>query len=191
MIDQISEIASNLFASKGYHSTRMEDIADALNRRKGSLYHYFSSKEALLGHLVERQLETALATLNKINEDPVTPPTVKFTNAISAHLNLFHQYSDLYSIFQFERLASFGNELANTTQKMAKRYWFAWHRLLENGIARGDFRPDLNIPLTIMAFEGIHSYIEKWFGSDAREIRQQAIDHFVGLILEGIKYKAR
>jgi TetR/AcrR family transcriptional repressor of nem operon len=37
-----------VFKEKGYHNTRMSDIADACGLLKGSLYHYVSGKEELM-----------------------------------------------------------------------------------------------------------------------------------------------
>ena len=42
-----------VFRSKGYNHTSMQDIADACELQKGSLYHYFKSKEALMHAVIE------------------------------------------------------------------------------------------------------------------------------------------
>ena len=44
----IVDIATELFAAKGFHATSIMDIAKACNTSKSSLYHYFDSKEQLL-----------------------------------------------------------------------------------------------------------------------------------------------
>ncbi|MFM7158420.1 MAG: TetR/AcrR family transcriptional regulator, partial [Bacteroidota bacterium] len=43
----IVEAAIGVFASKGYHSTKMQDIADAVQLAKGTLYEYYVDKEDL------------------------------------------------------------------------------------------------------------------------------------------------
>lgn len=42
-----------LFRSKSYHTTSMSDIAQACGILKGSLYHYFNSKEELMMKVIE------------------------------------------------------------------------------------------------------------------------------------------
>lgn len=42
-----------LFRRKSYHNTSMADIADACGLLKGSIYHYFPSKEALMKDVIE------------------------------------------------------------------------------------------------------------------------------------------
>jgi AcrR family transcriptional regulator len=51
---EILETAAALFASSGYVSTSLKDIADACGILPGSLYHHFESKEALVIELLER-----------------------------------------------------------------------------------------------------------------------------------------
>lgn len=42
-----------LFRRKSYHNTSMADIAEACGLLKGSIYHYFPSKEALMKEVIE------------------------------------------------------------------------------------------------------------------------------------------
>ncbi len=47
-IDNILKQSLRLFRQKSYHNTSIADIAEACGLLKGSLYHYFPSKEALM-----------------------------------------------------------------------------------------------------------------------------------------------
>lgn len=50
---EIIKHSFKLFREKSYHNTSMADIAEACGILKGSLYHYFSSKEALMSAVIE------------------------------------------------------------------------------------------------------------------------------------------
>ncbi len=50
---QLLEVAVELFAERGFHSTSMEDIADAAGITKPVVYQHFPSKRALYRELVE------------------------------------------------------------------------------------------------------------------------------------------
>lgn len=52
--DAILDYAVGLFRQKGYRSTSMADIGKAAGLLKGSVYHHFPSKEAILIGAVER-----------------------------------------------------------------------------------------------------------------------------------------
>lgn len=45
---RILDASARLFATRGFADTTVRDIADAVQILSGSLYHYFSSKEAIL-----------------------------------------------------------------------------------------------------------------------------------------------
>ena len=48
---RIVSAAWNLFYRYGYENTTIDDIVEASNTSKGSFYHYFDSKDALMGSL--------------------------------------------------------------------------------------------------------------------------------------------
>ena len=47
---EILSIAQNLFATKGYNGTTMNDIAKEIGIKKASLYSHFESKESIFHH---------------------------------------------------------------------------------------------------------------------------------------------
>ncbi len=60
---QLLEVATELFAERGFHATSMEDIADGAGVTKPVLYQHFPSKRALYRELlddVDRQLTDRL-----------------------------------------------------------------------------------------------------------------------------------
>lgn len=54
---EILKVARNLFLTKDYDKTTMVDIMDALEIAKGTIYHYFRSKEALFEAVIEDIVE--------------------------------------------------------------------------------------------------------------------------------------
>lgn len=54
---EIVETARRLFKTKKYDKTTMQDVVDALDIAKGTVYHYFKSKEELLEAVVESMVD--------------------------------------------------------------------------------------------------------------------------------------
>ncbi len=54
---EILKVARNLFLTKDYEKTTMIDIMDTLEIAKGTIYHYFKSKEALFEAVIEDIVE--------------------------------------------------------------------------------------------------------------------------------------
>ena len=52
-VEEILKHSLKLFRQKSYHNTSIADIASACGLLKGSLYHYFPSKEALMSAVIK------------------------------------------------------------------------------------------------------------------------------------------
>src|SRR3954469_3158131 len=50
---EILEAALAVFAERGYHETRLEEVAEAAGVTKGAIYHYFDTKTDLLLRAIE------------------------------------------------------------------------------------------------------------------------------------------
>lgn len=50
---KIIEVSTELFMTKGYDNTSMQDIVEKLGMTKGAIYHHFPSKEVLLEQVCE------------------------------------------------------------------------------------------------------------------------------------------
>jgi AcrR family transcriptional regulator len=57
---EILGAAQQLFYLKGYEPTSIQDIITEIGIAKGTFYHYFSSKQALLDAIIERIIEQTL-----------------------------------------------------------------------------------------------------------------------------------
>jgi AcrR family transcriptional regulator len=56
--EQIIDAAMGLFAERGYHATTIADIAEAADVAPRTFFSYFPSKEAVVFHNVERDLDS-------------------------------------------------------------------------------------------------------------------------------------
>jgi AcrR family transcriptional regulator len=61
--EQIIEAAMGLFAERGYHATTIADIATAADVAPRTFFTYFPSKEAVVFHNVERDLDSLASAL--------------------------------------------------------------------------------------------------------------------------------
>jgi AcrR family transcriptional regulator len=61
--EQIIEAAMGLFAERGYHATTIADIAEAADVAPRTFFSYFPSKEAVVFHNVDRDMDALAAAL--------------------------------------------------------------------------------------------------------------------------------
>ena len=50
--EHLIRVSAELFSEKGFRAATMEDIAQALGIRKGSIYYYIKPKEELLREII-------------------------------------------------------------------------------------------------------------------------------------------
>lgn len=62
--EQILKATRELFFTKGYYATSIDDVAKAAQISKGLLYHYFKAKEELLAVLVDLRIDDLLFVMN-------------------------------------------------------------------------------------------------------------------------------
>jgi AcrR family transcriptional regulator len=63
--DEILDVAAQCFARQSYPAASMNDIAAACNASKARLYHYYSSKDAILFDLLDRYTQHLLALIGE------------------------------------------------------------------------------------------------------------------------------
>ncbi|MBD2845412.1 TetR/AcrR family transcriptional regulator [Paenibacillus sp. IB182496] len=81
--------AERLFAEKGYESTSIQDIADDCSVAKGSLYKFFSSKEALYIELLEHRHSTMLEEVERIRGDAALTKREQFVRITEYQMSFF------------------------------------------------------------------------------------------------------
>lgn len=99
------QAAVELFATRGYEKTSMDDIAASLGLTKGSLYYYISSKrdllaKALLGLTVELR-----CGLKEIVESQASS-SEKLRRAFGHHVEFFFEDYPRACVFLEERLTA-------------------------------------------------------------------------------------
>lgn len=70
---RILSVAERVFGETGYHGARVHDLARRAGIQKASLFHYFSSKEALYCSVIDRGYEDSAHDLARVLATPVAP----------------------------------------------------------------------------------------------------------------------
>ncbi|MDN3505158.1 MAG: TetR/AcrR family transcriptional regulator [Rhabdochlamydiaceae bacterium] len=67
--EEIVKTAREIFLSKDYEQTTMAEIMKSLNIAKGTIYHYFKSKEALFEAVIETIVEENISAMKRLIEE--------------------------------------------------------------------------------------------------------------------------
>ncbi len=92
-IQSIMKAGAELFSTKGFVETSMDEVAAAAKISKGGMYHYFSSKNELLDAILVNFIDMVLADLEEL--DRIADPLGKLTRLVSRHVEIYtkHPYA--------------------------------------------------------------------------------------------------
>lgn len=79
--DEILDVAQRLFMTRGYDDTPIQALIDEVGIAKGTFYHHFPSKPALLDALVRRIVDQSVAIVRPIVDDPGLDAITKFNES--------------------------------------------------------------------------------------------------------------
>ena len=133
---KIIKAAWNHFYKNGYEQTTVEDIINASKTSKGTFYHYFKGKEALLNSLSDLFDEKYEELVNVID-----PKLSAYDKLLFLNHELFHMIETSIDI---NLLASLYSSQLITKDKQSlsddKRFYFTWIReIIQNGLDSGEF----------------------------------------------------
>lgn len=71
---ELLRIAYNMFLSKGYDNTSIDDIINEAKIAKGTYYYYFESKEATLEEVINMMINDEVISAKEILKMPISIP---------------------------------------------------------------------------------------------------------------------
>ena len=182
---KILKAAAKVIRTKGYHATRIQDIADALQMQKGSLYYYIETKEDLLKGLVEDILEQSVELLGNI-QDTKHKPSEKIRLCVESHLRLFHDNIDAFGILLTEDMDLINKTSEKDAFKLLRDYETGWLNIFNQGIKSGEFNPDSNYKIIVKGILGMLNWTYRWYHVKAGMPIEELSRVFSDLILNGL-----
>lgn len=139
---KIISAAWKLFYEQGYDETTVDEIVEESSTSKGSFYHYFEGKDALLSslsYLFDEKYEELKDTLN---EDDTTIEKLVYLNR-----ELFLMIENSISVDLLARL--FSSQLITRGERhlldQDRTYYKLMRKILQEGQQKGELRSDLSI----------------------------------------------
>ena len=148
---RILEAAARVFAEKGYHETRMDDIVAAADASKGSLYFHFPNKEEIFFGLIETfigLLETRLKETLANGRHGMEQMDL----ALTTSLRLFTQYRAMAKIVLVQAVG-LGAAFEQRRRAINDRFVAILQQRIEKGIEDGSLPPQ-NAELAARAWVG-------------------------------------
>ena len=139
---RIVSAAWKLFYQNGYENTTIDDIVEESQTSKGSFYHYFNSKDALLGslsYLFDDKYDELMDTM-----DPALGPVEKL---VLMNQELFLMIENTVSVSILSQL--FSTQLTTKGERHLldpdRTYYKLLRQIAIDGKSSGIFREDLSV----------------------------------------------
>ena len=180
--------AAQIFREKGFHGTSMQDIADAVNLQKASLYHHISSKQEILLAILDQALDTLIADLQPV-VDSDRHPVEKLRAAMHAYINRMTSHADLAAVLLLEH-RSLDASLRATHIERRDRFEGLWREIIREGIEDGSFR-EVDDAVASFALLGVQNWLITWYREGGRLQPSELAEGFFDLFLLGLSADER
>lgn len=182
--EEILAAAARIFQRKGYHGTTVQDIADAVGLLKGSLYHYISSKEELLGRLFEGLLEDTVTELDAIARRDAGAAE-RLRDMVRAYAGAMAANQDAVGLYLREWRSLPEPELANLAARR-RRMRTLFSGVIAEGARTGEFAPgDPNV--AALAIVGTCNWMYEWYRPDGRLTREVVIEELAERAVRSVR----
>jgi AcrR family transcriptional regulator len=148
-----------VFARRGYHASRVGDIAEEAGVAHGLLYHYFRSKDEVLETIFRETWSDLLATVGEV-EASTESARDQLRQVAEILLRSWRRDPDLVRVLVREvtRGAELDRRLGDIGQAFA-----AIERVVRRGQEDGEFREELDARLASVVFYGaIDEILTSW-----------------------------
>lgn len=141
-MELILDSAEKLFVKKGYAATSINDIAAEADFSRTSIYQYFSSKEEIYLHILERYTEPLTERLQKATADaPTVPDKIRaFLDELRKLKKEKSNFFELYFIQRHQVEPRLPDELRTQLNAKRRKLENVFREFYREGIKKGEVR---------------------------------------------------
>ncbi len=185
--EEILAIAASIFARKGVVNTTVRDIAREAGMLSGSLYHYFESKDAMLGELIANALDADIAQDTALAASSDLEPEAAVRELFHRGLMFAHDHPDVAAIVHDSSKEFVGTRAYDLVRARDRAIREAWTRVLGRGVEAGTFRADLDVELAYRAMISVVIQACRWYRPTGAYTMERIADTMSVLFLEGFR----
>lgn len=176
--------AAKLFDQDGYHSTSMNDVAQAVHLAKPTLYHYFPQGKAEILFLIHEEFLAALVDAHAARKHEDVSAAERLHGMITDLVSVIKTLHSHVRVF-FEHARELPSEQLDVVHANARRYRGLMEEVISDGVKTGEFATN-DVRATTLAIFGMCNWVYQWYLEDQRLNAQEIADHFFCLIIQGL-----
>ncbi|MBF7082711.1 TetR family transcriptional regulator [Desulfallas sp. Bu1-1] len=183
---KIIQSAVELFGQKGYHSTSIQEIGEHAGVSKGAIFHYFPNKSEILFVIHEKFIDIILEKADHVLHREDLSATQKLRELIVDLVQLIADFKPYVVVF-FKEYKYVDEDRLAIIKAKRDRCEQIFKAVVEQGVAGGEFRRDLDIDMIVKAIFGMCDWTHQWMRPDGRLTPRQIALTFCDLLLGGLR----
>lgn len=186
--EEILDQAIRVFARHGYQAADVQGVADAIGVSKGTIYHYFPSKEQLFLAAVRRGVQRLYAVLTVARQE-AHEPFEAIGTVIATYLQFFKENPEIVELFIQER-AHFREQKRPIYFEHRDAQRGPWRQLFVELMAEGRLR-EMPVERVIDVIGDVlyGTMFTNHFAGNSKSFQQQASD-ILDIVYHGILAEA-
>jgi AcrR family transcriptional regulator len=181
---EIIDAAAQLFKKNGYAHTSLNDVAEALDSDRATIYYYVASKKELLHEVVRDVVAQTAKEALEIQRRSDSPP-VKLRMLIVALMRAYATNFPYQYVYIQEGIAVNSHGDAHLF-KLGQQYERCLVDILAEGLADGSFHSASDPKIIAYGILGALNWTHRWFNPAGRLSSAQVGETFAELFLRGL-----
>jgi AcrR family transcriptional regulator len=173
----ILDAAEGVFAERGFHGARIQDIAERARIAVGTVYNHFSQKDEVLSALLEERIEGLLVQVRADGADP-KGFRARLEARIARMLAYVEQHRAFFAIANehglFAGAVAPGARASASNLRQMETFRSVFRAIIEEGVASGDLEPLDADALARFLGGTMRAFVLSSLAQDAADARDQA-----------------
>ena len=157
--DYILDVAERIFSEKGFDGASTRLISGEAGVNMAMLNYYFGSKEGLFLAIFERKISHFQNIMQNLGNDATLSAWDKMEKYVEMYGEKVVNNNCFQKLIYREMGMNRGNDLSGKIRDMLMKNIAELDKILREGIANGEFKKDIDIPMVIATLFGTKNYM--------------------------------
>lgn len=181
--ERLLDVATDLFAARGFKGTSIRDIAREMGMSISNIYHYFGNKDGLLLAILKRSSVDVVTRLQGVLATDIEP-VEKLKHLLRTHICLCAEYCKATKVFFLDE-EHLSEEGVRINQELQREVFNAYLSVLGDLKKTGVIK---RLDIKVLAFNllGIVNWQLRWYRPEGRLTVEEVADEIILFALYGI-----
>lgn len=180
-VQEILRATALLVGERGHAGVSLDDVAEALDVTKGSIYYYFHSKDELISACIE-SIGTEVNQRLADAADAAVGPAVDRLRAVVREQLLIVLRDQPESVRLFLYPIDWPEPQRSLARELRHEHNLVFKRVIDDGVATGELQVT-TVDMTLHCLHGALNYVPVWYRPSSRAALERTIIEVTDTVL--------